>query len=130
MDKQAQAKEDARLFNLELFIAKFLRYGVLFAGLLIFIGWMSQIDLHGNIFASFEHYQNIPLMTTLRSAIAQRSWGLLAAYAGLVVLISLPLSRVVLVTVVFLTERDFALAFCSLLVLMGLALSFALGFAI
>lgn len=130
MVESEKAKEDARLFNLELFIAKFLRYGVLFAGLLIFAGWMSQIDFHANVFANFMHYQPAPLTETLRALIAGQEWGLLTAYAGLVVLIALPLSRVALTAFVFLAERDFILAFCALLVLFGLGVSFALGFEI
>lgn len=128
MDELAKAHEDARLFNLELFIAKFLRYGVLFAGLLIFIGWMSQIDFSHNVFENFAHYQNVSLFHTISQLFAEHSWGLLTAYLGLVVLIALPLTRVALVAIVFLSERDYTLAFCALLVLFGLALSFALGF--
>jgi len=130
MDELNKAQEDARLFNLELFISKFLRYGVLFAGLLIFIGWMSQIDFHHNIFESFSHYETVPLFQTLSALIAQHAWGLLTAYSGLIVLIALPLTRVALTAFVFLAERDYVLAFCALLVLFGLGLSFALGFEI
>ena len=129
-DLKARAEADARVFNLELFIAKFLRYGVLVAGLLIFIGWMSQIDLHHNVFTSFEHYHSAPLLATLSNLIAAHSWGLLTAYAGLIVLIALPLTRVALVAFVFLAERDYTLAMCALIVLFGLGLSFALGFEI
>lgn len=122
--------DEPKLFNLELFIAKFLRYGVLFAGFLIFIGWMSQIDFHHDVFATFGVYQHSPLIATLHDVIAAGNWGLLTAYIGLVCLILLPLSRVALTAIVFLAERDFALAFCALLVLFGLGLSFLLGFEI
>ncbi len=130
MDELAQAKADARIFNLELFIAKFLRYGVLLAGLLIFVGWMSQINFQNDVFANFTHYQPQPLIETLRGLIAQNAWGLLTAYIGLIVLIALPLSRVALVAFVFFAERDYILAACALLVLFGLGLSFFLGFEI
>ena len=130
MDELTKAHEDARIFNLELFIAKFLRYGVLCAGLLIFVGWMSQIDFHHNIFANFEHYQSVHLIETLHGLIAQKAWGLLTAYVGLVVLIALPITRVALVAFVFLAERDTTLALCALIVLLGLALSFVLGYEI
>jgi hypothetical protein len=86
-DAQSIAREEAHLFNLELFIAKFLRYGVLFAGCLIFIGWMSQIDFQHNVFESFQTYTNVPLVKTLRTVIAEHNWGLLTSYIGLGVLI-------------------------------------------
>ena len=124
------AHEDARLFSLELFIAKFLRYGVLFAGLLLLIGWMMQIDFQNDTFAAFAQYRHNPLSEQLKSAFGQGQWGLLIAYAGLGVLISLPIIRVALTTLVFLSEKDYALAACASLVLAGLAMSFALGFAI
>lgn len=119
-----------RLFDLELFIAKFLRYGVLIAGLFIFVGWMSQIDFHHDVFAHFAAYKHATLFETLRLQIAAHNWGLLIAYFGLILLIALPLTRVALTALVFLAERDFAMALCALLVLAGLAFSFALGFEI
>lgn len=124
------ATNDARIFSLELLIAKFLRYGVLFAGVLIFAGWMSQIDFHHNVFASFETYTNVPLATALQKVIANHNWGLLTAYIGLGVLIALPLTRVALVAFVFIAEKDFILAACALIVLFGLGLSFVLGYEI
>jgi uncharacterized membrane protein len=130
MDEIKIAAEDARLFNLELFIAKFLRYGVLAAGLLLFAGWMSQINFHQNIFVNFETYHYAPLVPTLKALLANQNWGLLIAYVGLIALIALPITRVALVAVVFLIERDFLLAGCAIVVLFGLALSFVLGFEI
>ncbi len=127
---QKIAHEDTRIFNLELLIAKFLRYGVLFAGFLIFVGWMSQIDLHHDVFARFQTYTHVPLATALQTIIADHNWGLLTAYLGLGVLISLPITRVALVAFVFLSERDYVLAVCAFIVLFGLALSFVLGYEI
>ena len=128
MDELKKAHQDARIFNLELFIAKFLRFGVLVAGLLILIGWMSQIDFSNDVFANFTHYQSAPLAEVLKGLIAQQAWGLLTAYVGLGVLIALPLTRVALVAFVFLADRDYLLAICAFIVLFGLALSFVLGF--
>ena len=130
MDELKVAQRDARIFNLELFIAKFLRYGVLFAGVLLFAGWMSQIDLHHDVFASFQTYSNTPLINALQTVIADHNWGLLTAYIGLGVLIALPLTRVTLVAFVFLSERDYVLALCALIVLFGLGISFVLGYEI
>ncbi len=125
-----RSKENERLFSLELFIAKFLRYGVLLAGLLLFVGWMMQIDFQHNTFAAFSQYRPNPLSNALHVAFAEGRWGLLIAYAGLGVLISLPIIRVALTALVFLSEKDYALAACAGLVLIGLATSFALGFTI
>lgn len=130
MDDLKKATADARIFNLELFIAKFLRYGVLVAGLFIFAGWMSQIDFHHNVFAHFATYTHAPLIETLRAQVDAQNWGLLITYFGLMILIALPLTRVALVAVVFLSGRDYAMAFCALLVLFGLGLSFVLGYEI
>ena len=123
-------QKSERLFTLELFIAKFLRYGVLLAGVLLFIGWMSQIDFHHNTFEAFSSYREAPLADTLSQIITNRYWGLLIAYLGLGVLISLPLIRVALTAVVFIVDRDYTLALCALLVLAGLLLSFTLGYQI
>ena len=119
-----------RLFTLELFIAMFLRYGVLLAGILLFIGWMSLIDFHHNAFEAFATYREAPLADTLSQIITNHYWGMLIAYLGLGVLISLPLLRVALTAIVFIVDRDYTLAACALLVLAGLLLSFTLGFQI
>lgn len=119
-----------RLFSLELFIAKFLRYGVLLAGLLLLIGWMTQIDFHHNAFEAYKTYKDAPLVETLSHAYAADQWGLLTAYLGLGVLISLPLLRVALTAVVFIVDRDYTLAFCAVVVLGGLLISFILGYEI
>ncbi len=124
------AQTDTRLFSLELFIAKFLRYGVLLAGGLMFIGWMMQIDFQHDTFAAFKQYQHLPLTQALDAAFANHAYGLLVAYLGLFVLIALPILRVGLTAIVFIIEKDYALAACAALVLSGLALSFALGYAI
>ncbi len=121
---------DARLEALELFIAKFLRYGVLIAGAVIFVGWMSQINFHRNVFEEFHVYQHMSLGDTLSFLWLQQSYGLLLAYVGLILLISLPLLRVVMTAGLFLIEKDYLMAICALLVLGGLALSIALGFEI
>lgn len=124
------AAEESRLFSLELFIAKFLRYGVFFAAALLFIGWMLQIDFQHDTFASFSTYKNIPLHQALTDLIAAKSYGLLISYLGLAVLISLPVLRVMLTAIAFVFERDFLLAAIAGVVLCGLLYSFVLGYKI
>lgn len=122
--------DESRLFSLELFIAKFLRYGVFFAAALLFIGWILQIDFHHDTFAAFSVYKNTPLKQTLTELIANQSYGLLISYLGLIVLISLPVLRVALTAFAFVMERDYRLAAIAALVLGGLLFSFVLGFKI
>lgn len=123
-----QQPSEARLFSLELFIAKFLRYGVLLAALLLFVGWMLMIDFHHDVFESFSHYHGVPLSFTLEQLFANHSYGRLISYLGLAVLISLPVIRVFLTAAVFVIERDLLLAACAAFVLVGLISSFVLGF--
>ncbi|CAN5424929.1 hypothetical protein BH10BDE1_BH10BDE1_04490 [soil metagenome] len=121
---------DDEVYSLELFIAKFLRYGVLVAGALMLFGWMSEISFKTDTFSHFATYHDVRLFPTLRALIETSRWGLLTAYAGMFVLISLPLLRVLMTLVVFLKKKDYALAAVSTLVLAGLFLSLLLGFEI
>ena len=116
------------VYALEMFIAKFLRYGVLFAGLLMLCGWLTQISFTADAFAPFHVYHDAPLFRTIAELIEAQRWGLLTAYAGMTVLISLPLLRVFMTFAVFIKKRDYTLAAVSAVVLFGLGLSIALGF--
>ncbi len=116
------------VYALEMFIAKFLRYGVLLAGLLMLCGWLTQISFTADAFAPFHTYHDSPLFRTIGELIEQQRWGLLTAYAGMTVLISLPLLRVLMTFAVFVKKRDYTLAAVSAVVLFGLGLSIALGF--
>jgi uncharacterized membrane protein len=116
--------------SLELFIANFLRYGVLFAGALMFIGWMSEISFSTDTFARFSNYEDVRLVASLHRLFELKRWGLLTSYAGMLALISLPVLRVLMTLVVFAKKRDRAMAILSGLVLAGLALSVVLGFEI
>lgn len=121
-------KQDGQ--SLELFISKFLRIGILMAGVLMLAGWLSQLSFSTDIFSNFQTYHEVRLIPTLRSLFDNKEWGLLTSYAGLFVLICLPLLRVVMTLVVFLRNRNYILAGVSALVLLGLFLSVALGFEI
>ena len=118
------------VYALELFIAKFLRYGVIVAGLLMSIGWLSQLSFTTNTFAQFHQYHELRLTDALRGIIESKLWGLLVTYIGMFVLISLPLLRVLMTLAVFIKKRDYILAGVSALVLFGLLLSVTLGFEI
>jgi uncharacterized membrane protein len=112
---------------MKLFIAKFLRYGVVLAGLLMLFGWMSAIDFNGDVFAKFATYDDVRLMTAVSRVYQNRQWGTLTSYAGMAVLISLPFFRVLMTMIVFVKKRDHILAVLSALVLFGLLASLTLG---
>ncbi len=116
------------VYVLELFIARFLRYGVLLAGGLLVVGWLSQINFSQDTFAQFQVYHETRLLDLIREVWSERRWGLLTSYVGLLVLISLPMIRVLMTFAVFLRKRDYALAFISMIVIFGLTLSVVLGF--
>jgi uncharacterized membrane protein len=115
------------LENLELKISKFLRFGVIFAGVVMLIGWVSQIKLSGNPFFSFKQYDYIPFSDLLKFHIYHKHWGVLTSYAGLGILISLPLIRVFLTAIIFIKQKEYALAMIAGVVLLGLIVSMSLG---
>lgn len=118
------------VYSLELFIAKFLRYGILVAGFLMSVGWLSRLSFAADTFAAFHEYHALRLTDALREIIDAKQWGLLISYAGMFVLICLPLVRVLMTFAVFVKKRDYILAAVSALVLFGLLLSVTLGFEI
>ncbi|MBC7421710.1 MAG: DUF1634 domain-containing protein [Bdellovibrio sp.] len=118
------------LIQLELFIAKLLRKGVIVAGALILIGWIFSVKFGQNIYEKFHTYQEISLKHSLSALWLAKSWSYLISYAGLIVLISLPILRVIATGFIFLKQRNYPLLLLVLAVLSGLILSIALGFAI
>lgn len=112
---------------MSLTIAKLLRYGVLIAGALMLAGWCTLLDFSHNPLAAFHEYQSSNLEQSLRIALEAGQWGLLLAYLGLAVLISLPLLRVFLTALLFLKQKEKAMAILSFFVLAVLILSFSLG---
>ena len=121
---------DERLFSLELRISKFLRYGVILAGLLMFTGWMTQIRFVGNPFLKFHDYQKDPFSHAVSTMYAHGQWGLLFSSLGLVVLLCLPTMRVVMTAVLFLRQRQFTLAAVATFVFLALLTSLYLGFSL
>lgn len=113
--------------SLELKIAKFLRIGVIIAGVIMFAGWMAQFKFNGDPFFNFQTYDHIPLQDLIGLHLHRQHWGALLSYLGLAALISLPLIRVLLTAILFLRQKEFALALIALTVLMGLIFSMYLG---
>lgn len=116
-----------KIESLELKIAKFLRVGVIFAGLIMFVGWATQFKFDGNPFFNFQTYDHIPLQDLIGLHIHRKHWGALLSYMGLATLISLPIIRVFLTAVLFIRQKEFLLSFVALTVFGGLIFSMLLG---
>lgn len=116
-----------QLESLELKISKFLRIGVFVAGFLMLIGWLAQLFYNGQSFDRFKIYQAASLDKTLKMAVANNSFFELIAYLGLIILISLPITRVLLTALLFLKQKEYLLAGIASFVLIALIISFSLG---
>ena len=116
-----------KIETLELKIAKFLRLGVLVAGLLMLSGWLLSFEWAGNPLERFQTYSQLSLLLHLELALMDQNWGLLLSYVGLISLISLPVIRVFLTMILFLKQKEFILGAVAALVLLGLVLSFTFG---
>ncbi len=115
-----------QLENLEYKISKFLRYGVILAGLIIFIGWIMMFK-STNTFYTFKFYDKLPLTEIIPFYFYRERWGILIAYVGLVILISLPIIRVLLTLLLFVKQKEYVLAFVAACVSLALILSLFLG---
>ena len=129
-DESVLNQDEQELYNLELFISKMLRLGVLVSGALLLIGWMTQIQFTENPFLAFHEYHALPLSQFLGQLWAAGDWGMLVSFAGLFVLISLPLLRVLLTAILFLRQGERKLALIAAFVLIMLLISFSLGIEI
>ena len=113
--------------DLELKISKFLRAGVIIAGIFLSIGWMSLLYYNGSTFETLKIYHEAPLMGALGAALDAHSWTIIIAYLGLVILISLPILRVFLTAIIFVKQKEYLLAGIAGFVLITLIVSFTLG---
>lgn len=112
--------------NLELKISKFLRYGVIFSGIVILIGWIMMFK-SANSFYTFKFYDKLPLTEVIPFYIYRERWGILVAYVGLIILISLPIIRVLLTLVLFIKQKEYILSVVAGCVCLALILSLFLG---
>ncbi|HEY8270641.1 MAG TPA: DUF1634 domain-containing protein [Pseudobdellovibrionaceae bacterium] len=115
------------LLNLELRISKLLHWGVSCAEALMLLGWITFFDFSENPLLKFQDYKEESLQKSLQSALQDHHWGLLLAYAGLVLLISLPILRVLMTGIFFAKQRNQILALASFFVFVILLFSFTLG---
>lgn len=116
-----------QLLSLELRISLLLRWGVLLAGAFLLVGWVTLLDFSQNPLAAFHEYKGESLKQSLQTAVDNGQWGLLVAYLGLVLLISLPLLRVLMTAILFVKQKEKVLAVIAFFVFAALILSFSLG---
>jgi uncharacterized membrane protein len=113
--------------NAELKISKFLRFGVFFSGAVIALGWIMSFKMNVNPFENLQHYKALTLVQSIKVDLLLGRWGHIVSYVGLACLISLPVLRVFLATILFVIQKERIMAAIGILVLVGLILSFSLG---
>lgn len=115
--------------GIELRIAKLLRYGVLIAGIFIGVGLVGSFFSahHASSWRQLTEYQQVPFRKHIEQLAATNQWDQLVCYAGLFVLISLPIIRVFLTGFLFVYSKEKFLAACAFFVFLILILSFVLG---
>lgn len=115
------------LLDLEFKISHILRSGVLIAGVLLLIGWLWMLIESGDILSSFSSYKPQPLFESIQWALVMNDRAQLMAFAGLVVLVCLPILRVFMTGFLFIKQKDFRLASMAFAVFIVLVGSFLLG---
>lgn len=120
-------KKEATIETLEYRTALFLRSGVFLAGTLMFVGWLGLFSWNENPFYHYSQYDPIPFIDLLAYHIRRRDWAFLICYAGLAVLILIPLIRVLLTFFLFLKQKEKLLALIALIVFLSLIFSMLLG---
>lgn len=118
---------DNELDRMELKISKFLRGGVIISGLVIAVGWSLSFKADSDPFAPLQTYRSLDLITSLKMNFLLEEWGKLITYAGLTVLISLPVIRVLLSVLLFIKQKEKTMALIGATVLIGLIISFSMG---
>ena len=118
---------DIDINTMELKISKFLRGGVVLSGIIIAIGWGMSFKANSNPFIPLQTYSHLNLVDSIQMQAILQNWGKIIAYFGLTILISLPVIRVFLSILLFIKQREKAMAILGIIVLFGLILSFSLG---
>jgi len=113
--------------KLELSISKFLRYGVILTGILMTIGWFSHLTGSSVGIESYNTYQEISLVESIKLHFAEGHLSILISYLGLGILILLPIIRVFLTGVVFFIQKDWLLSGIAGVVLLCLLYSLMMG---
>lgn len=118
------------LHELELKISHLLRAGVLFAGMLLLVGWLWMWAQGGDVLGSYSEYKPQSLSESIQWALIMNDRALLLSFAGLGVLVTLPLVRVLMTGILFVKQKDYRLAIMAFAVFIALVASFFLGIEI
>lgn len=111
---------------LEQFISNLLKYGVLLASAIVFVGGILYLIRHGTESADYRFFQGTPSEFcspggVLQAVLSGSRRGLIQL--GLLILIATPIARVVFSFLTFLRQRDFAYILVTLCVLAALIYS-------
>ncbi|HEY9832739.1 MAG TPA: DUF1634 domain-containing protein [Stenomitos sp.] len=112
--------------HLEQFISNLLKYGVLLASAIVFVGGILYLIRHGTEPADYRFFQGTSAefcspQGVLKAVFSGSPGGLIQL--GLLILIATPIARVVFSFFTFLRQRDFAYIIVTLCVLMALIYS-------
>ncbi|KYG65126.1 hypothetical protein AZI87_11185 [Bdellovibrio bacteriovorus] len=127
MTVQSVNSEEKTLNRLEYRISQLLRSGVLFAGIFLLVGWLWMWWKGEQSLSSFTEYQPTSLFENLQWALLMQDRAMLISYAGLIVLVSLPVLRVFLTGILFIKQKENKLALMAFTVFIILIGSFFLG---
>ncbi len=123
-------KPDNRTYELELTIAKFLRYGVVACGGMIAAGWLMNISWEGNPFYIYRDYDPIPFWQLVSHYTRTGNYGAIICFIGLAGLVCLPVFRVLLTGILFLKQKEKSMALIAFFVFTLLIISFLLGVSV
>lgn len=115
------------LKDLELKISQILRTGVVTAGLIIAVGWLWSTLTTTNDLFHYKEYHESDLFQSLHQALQLKDFGSLVVYAGLVVLVLLPVIRVLFTGILFIVMKEKILGWTAIAVFTVLVSSFLLG---
>lgn len=118
------------LHELELKISRLLRGGVLFAGFMLLVGWLWMLSRNGESLSLFAVYHHQSLWESLQWAFIMNDQSVLLCFAGLFVLVTLPVFRVLMTGILFARQRERLLAFLAFVVFAALVASFFMGIEI
>jgi uncharacterized membrane protein len=137
-DQTIQTNHTDDTLRIELFIARLLRWGVMFSftiiaigiGLVIITGQTGFQQIHLDDVNSLVQYQVKPdfpnsLSSVFYGVVALKPYAIIAL--GLLILIAIPVMRVAVLVVTFIVERDWLYVAITAFVLLVLLTSFAIG---
>lgn len=121
------------LHRMELQVSKFLRYGVVVAGVTMLVGWSlslfkPHVAWNENPFINLETFHAVSMSEQISQAVTRHDYSILISYLGLAALVGLPVIRVFLTAVLFFKQKEKVLAYIALFVLSALLISMGLGF--